>query len=286
MAAVTIARTRWWVKKAARQGMAFGTWAGGALVGNRSAAPPKALRALTYHRIGHIPHDPFCMTPADFEQQIRWLAERGALVSLDQVERFVRDEDNLPPDAVLITIDDGYHSTYAQAMPILRRYGAPAVAFVTAGLIESREPDNAAQDRFMTWDELAQLPDANIAVGSHAHNHRSLGALPPGEAAEEAERSRALLEQRLGRPVRSFAYPYGTRGDFTPATETLLRKAGYTIAFNSMHGAIRPGDDPVSLPRVKVEAGDSFWMFKRLCQGAMDRWRIVDENLWRLQRVR
>jgi peptidoglycan/xylan/chitin deacetylase (PgdA/CDA1 family) len=286
MAAVTIARTRWWVKKAARQGMAAGVWASGALAASRAASRPVQVRALTYHRFGHLPHDPFCITPEVFEQQISWLAGRGVLVSLEQVEGFVRGDELLPPGAVLITIDDGYQSTYAHAMPILRRHSAPAATFVTASMIENVEAGRAQPDRYMTWDELGQLPDLNIAVGSHAHQHRSLGALPPEEAAEEAQRSRTVLEQHLGRPVRSFAYPYGTRGDFTPATEDILRKAGYTIAFNSMHGAIVAGADPISLPRVKVEAGDTFWMFKLLCRGAMDSWRLVDENLWRLQRVR
>jgi hypothetical protein len=53
-----------------------------------------------------------------------------------------------------------------------------------------------------------------------------------------------------------------------------------------MHGAIRPGMDPISLPRIKVEGGEGLWMFRLLSQGAMDPWRVVDQNLWRLQRVR
>ena len=66
----------------------------------------------------------------------------------------------------------------------------------------------------------------------------------------------------------------------------MLREAGYAIAFNSMHGAIQAGADPISLPRIKVEAGEGLAMLRMLAGGAMDVWRVVDENLWRLQRVR
>ena len=30
--------------------------------------------------------------------------------------------------------------------------------------------------------------------------------------------------------------------------------------------------------------GDSMWMFKLLCRGGMDGWKLVDDTLWKLQR--
>ena len=53
-----------------------------------------------------------------------------------------------------------------------------------------------------------------------------------------------------------------------------------------MHGAVRPGADPISLPRVKVEGGEPLSLFALQTRGAMDAWRVVDQNLHRLQRVR
>ena len=103
------------------------------------------------------------------------------------------------------------------------------------------------------------------------------------EARDEAVRSRQLLQQRLGCRVTSFAYPYGTRADFSPATANILIEAGYTTAFTSQHGAIRKGADPIALPRIKVEGGEGQFIFRLLCRGAMDGWRLVDRALWRLQ---
>ena len=185
---------------------------------------------------------------------------------------------------MLITIDDGFLSTYQYALPVLKKYRAPSVTFVTVGNINTPKPD-ALPERFMTWDELRELPAAGMTVGSHSLTHRSLGTLAEPDARNEAAHSRALLVEN-GIPATSWAYPYGTHGDFTPATERILREAGYSIAFNSMHGAVRAGADPVSLPRIKVESGEGLGMFKLLASGAMDVWRVIDQNLWRLQRVR
>ena len=89
----------------------------------------------------------------------------------------------------------------------------------------------------------------------------------------------------------SFAYPFGTHGDFSDATDRALDEAGYALAFHSQHGAVRAGmiarDAPLrSLPRIKIESGEDLGQLERITHGAMDAWSIVDRNLWRLQRVR
>ncbi len=107
--------------------------------------------------------------------------------------------------------------------------------------------------------------------------------MEPQRARDEAVRSREVLRQRLGCPVTSFAYPYGTRADFSRATAKILTDAGYTTAFTSQHGAIKQGADPTALPRIKVEGGEGQWIFRLLCRGALDGWRLVDRALWRVQ---
>ncbi len=281
-----LSKGRWLAKRGARAGVAFGSWASGALAARRLLAPGPRVRALTYHRFGEDQGDPYQVTPSAFEAQMRWLAEQGRLVSLDDVAAFVAGRRALTADAVLVTIDDGCRSLYTHALPILRAYAVPAVAFVCAGLIGTDAVDADHGDRFLTWDELGRLREAGVEVGSHAWSHRSLGRMSHTEALDQAERSRRVLEEKLGVKIRSFAYPFGTRSDFSPETDRLLEQAGYAIAFNSMHGAIRPGLAPVSLPRVKIEGGEGLRFFQLAARGAMDAWRAVDHLLWRAQQVR
>ncbi|HJL18867.1 MAG TPA: polysaccharide deacetylase family protein [Sandaracinaceae bacterium LLY-WYZ-13_1] len=276
---------RWWVKKAARQAAVLGSWASGSMVARRAVRRRPRVRALTYHRVGYEPREAFCVTPEAFDAQMRFLAERGLAVSLAQVQAFVAGRETLPDGACLVTLDDGCISTLDPALPILERHGVPAVAFITTSLVGANIEE--LPERFLTWDEIRAVAASGlVAIGSHAFTHRSLGMMDPEEARDEARRSRETLEEHLGHAVASFAYPFGTRGDFSPVTERGLADAGYAIAFNSMHGTIKPGMDPISLPRVKVEGGEGQWMFELLSQGAMDAWRVVDHNLFHLQRVR
>lgn len=277
-------RARWYVKKAARRGVALGSVATGFLGARAIVTRSPRVRALMYHRIADAPRDPFSVSPDVFDAQMRLLAEARRAVSLEDVRRFVLGKQTLPRDACLVTIDDGLLSTLTEALPILRRWGVPAVAFVSAGLVGS---GHRYPEAYMGWEEVRTLLASGIVeIGSHAYTHRSLGLILPEEARREAAKSKEHLEDRLGVPIRAFAYPFGTRADFNPLTERALADAGYSIAFNSMHGAIRRGMDPISLPRVKVEGGEPLWMFRLLRRGAMDPWRLADRTLFRFQRSR
>ena len=273
---------RWFVKKAGRVGV---TLASGLLPKDE-----RVVRVLTYHRFGRIPKDPFCITPEDFEAHVSWLAEEGRAVSLEDVQRFVLGQADLPRDACLITMDDGFVSMLNIALPILQKHRVPAVAFVTSSMIGTPRSDDL-EEAFMTKAELRALHEGGMVIGSHAYTHRSMGKLPLDEAREEAKRSKADLEAMIGAPVTSFAYPFGTHGDFNEGTDEALHDAGYTLGFHSQHGPLRPGMRQVgarlqSLPRIKIESGEPMWQFKRISRGGMDAWRVVDRNLWRLQRVR
>jgi peptidoglycan/xylan/chitin deacetylase (PgdA/CDA1 family) len=277
---------RWVIKKAARGAVTFGSLASGSLALRGAIARGPRVRVLTYHRVGDAcPEDPFCVTRDAFDAQMRLLAEEGRAVSLEQVQRFVAGREVLPDGACLVTIDDGCLSTLTEVLPTLRRWGVPAVAFVSASIVGADY--DGLPERFLTWDELRTLDESPlVTIGSHAHTHRSLGLMAPSDAREEAQRSRETLTRELGHEVRCFAYPFGTRADFNPVTERALADAGYHVAFNSMHGSIRPGMDPISLPRVKIEGGEPLPMFALQSRGALDAWRMVDQNLYRLQRVR
>lgn len=272
---------RWVVKKVARRFVA----ATGTVLPSASQRQPESIRALTYHRFGEAQQDAFCVTPAMFEAQLQLLARENRAVSLQQVIDHVVDGQAIPEHACLVTIDDGMLSTLTIALPLLEKYNVPAVAFVSSNLI-GLDIDEA-EERYLTWPELNELALSGLVeIGSHAHTHRSVARLSPEERVHEACESRRLLSENLNSDVRSFAYPFGMLSDHNEQTDQVLRQAGYTIAFNSMHGSIHHLMDPVSLPRVKVEGGESLAMFEAVSRGGMDRWRLIDDRLWRLQLVR
>jgi len=277
---------RWYLKKGARHGVAIASWALGGTDKGAAPAGPR-VRVLTYHRFGDSAKDPFCVTQRDFDAQMRYLAETGRAIGLADLDAMLAGE-RMPRDgSVVVTIDDGFRSTRTVAQPVLSHYGIAAVSYVTAGLIEAGDVASTLGDcipePYMTWREIEEFAAAGGSVGSHAFTHRSLGRMSPDEATEQAARSRERLQERLGRSITSFAYPFGTRADYSAATALALRRCGYTTGFTSQHGAVTRTSDALELPRVKVEGGEGMTMFRLLVSGGLDNWRLIDRALWKLQ---
>lgn len=61
----------------------------------------------------------------------------------------------------------------------------------------------------MTWEQVSQVRNAGVRVGSHTCRHRYLPLLADDEAREELRQSLARLREKLGEDVFPFAYPDG-----------------------------------------------------------------------------
>jgi peptidoglycan/xylan/chitin deacetylase (PgdA/CDA1 family) len=94
--------------------------------------------------------------------------------------------------------------------------------------------------------------DGLVDVGAHSVSHPRLAALPAEEQRAEISESKRRLEELLGRAVSTFAYPFGSRTDYTDETVRLVREAGFLCACANEAGAVRRGSDPFQLPRVIV----------------------------------
>jgi len=88
-----------------------------------------------------------------------------------------------------------------------------------------------------------------------------LTAIPPEQQRWEIETSKRQLEEWLGRPVRWFAYPYGS-GNFV--TRQLVKEAGFEVACSMSLGFVTNRSDPFWLPRIFVENWDGDELVKRL----------------------
>jgi peptidoglycan/xylan/chitin deacetylase (PgdA/CDA1 family) len=246
----------------------------GAVNGERE----RALRVLMYHKVNNVPENPLSVPVSVFDEQMAQLREFGyTVVDLDAVLAHYRDGAPLPPRAVLITFDDGYHDNLVNALDVLRRHGYPAVLFVPIGYLDDQFPlpheEGLAQrgllNRTLRWNELADLEQGGIRIESHGISHRPLAALEVDEAAREIVLSKLRLEERLGRPVRAFAYVKGSEAHYRPVHLSLLRQAGYEVAFTSVSGANGPDADPLRLHRYNVEPY-SARTFELVLAGACD----------------
>jgi peptidoglycan/xylan/chitin deacetylase (PgdA/CDA1 family) len=246
--------------------------------------PERMLRVLMYHKVNDVDGNSVTVPVGLFDEQMAQLREFGYTpVALDSVIDHYVDGTPLPLGAVLITFDDGYRDNLANAVPILQRYGYPAVLFVPIGYLGGRRPlphDEHLAVRgivnpTLDWSELAELEDAGVRIESHGIGHRPLADLEVDEAAREITLSKLRLEEALGRPVRAFAYVKGSEAHYRLVHLSLLRQAGYDIAFTSISGANGPGTDPLQLHRYNVEPYPSR-TFELVLGGACDLIAVKD----------
>ena len=244
----------------------------------------RSLRVLMYHKVNDLPDNPLSIPVSLFDEQMSRLAELDyTVVDLDAVLDHYTNGTPLPPRAVLITFDDGYHDNLENAAEVLRRHGYPAVLFVPIGYLDDSRPlpheeglaSRGLVNRTLDWDELRELEKQGIRIESHGISHRPLADLEVDEAAREVMISKLRLEERLGRPVRAFAYVKGSEAHYRPVHLSLIRQAGYDVAFTSISGANGPRTDPLQLRRYNIEPY-SARTFELVLAGACDLIAVKD----------
>jgi peptidoglycan/xylan/chitin deacetylase (PgdA/CDA1 family) len=107
--------------------------------------------------------------------------------------------------------------------------------------------------RTMTSDELRELASRpGHSIGGHTTNHLALDLQPVAVQSREIAEDREALERLLGRPVTSFAYPYGAH---SRDTIRLAGEAGYRVAVTVEPRVVRAGLRPLQVPRLEVRRG-------------------------------
>jgi peptidoglycan/xylan/chitin deacetylase (PgdA/CDA1 family) len=117
----------------------------------------------------------------------------------------------------------------------------------------------------LSWRHLTELGDAGVEIGGHSTSHPQLDQLPPAALQRELRDSKDLLEQRLGRPVHSLAYPFGYSSRRVRAA---VAAAGYRSAAAVANGCAGPRPDLLALPRLTIARSTQLGTFARIVHGA------------------
>ncbi len=144
---------------------------------------------------------------------------------------------------------------YRRLLDLLRETGHEERETALAALRASVADGAGALEpstRPVTPDELGRLADGVVEVGAHTVTHPVLSRLPSERQRFEVEASKSLLEDVLGRRIRSFAYPYGASGDFDSASVAAVRASGFDCACANVPARVRKHADRFRLPRVVV----------------------------------
>jgi peptidoglycan/xylan/chitin deacetylase (PgdA/CDA1 family) len=219
---------------------------------------------LCYHRFGSD-EGKMVLSPKVFAQQMEYLQRNGyRVLRLSELTAFLTGKRQLPARAVVITIDDGYGSMYAQAYPILKRYGFPATVFVYTDFIGARDA--------LTWEQMREMVGSGlIDIEAHSKSHSNLTLRLPGETdsryrdrlAAEASTPREVLQRKLHVKVSSYAYPYG---DANAMIMDQLNRNDYKTALTVDPGGNAFFTPPLLLRRTMVLGDEDLEAFKAQLQ--------------------
>ncbi len=111
------------------------------LVQHLERVDDQPLYILAYHRVDEPARAPYLdpsllsATPAQFLEQMRFIAERYCPVSAEQVIDAVTGGTPLPADAVLVTVDDGYRDFAENIFQAAQHYSIRPVLFIPTGYV-------------------------------------------------------------------------------------------------------------------------------------------------------
>jgi len=187
-----------------------------------------------------------------FVAQMEYLKNNNyRVISLADLQEFLKASKPIPPRSVVITIDDGFRSAYDIAYPILKNYGFRATLFVYT--------DFVGGGRSLSWAAINEMRTSGmIDIQSHSKTHTTFTpavgemettATYAARIKSEIDPPQAVLERQLGQSVREFAYPYG---DASRLAVQYLQERQYALALTVERGGNPSFSNPLLLRRDMV----------------------------------
>lgn len=164
----------------------------------------------------------FTVSPEGFETHLQYFQDNGyQAVSIYDLLDYFDTGKPLPPKAIAITFDDGYYGHYKWAYPLLKKYGMAATFFIIV--------NNVGKPGILTWNEIREMSENGMFIGSHTLNHPNLAAIGDDQLRRELVDSKKILEEKIGKKVDLLAYP---GGNYNAHVIDLVKETGYQAALS------------------------------------------------------
>jgi peptidoglycan/xylan/chitin deacetylase (PgdA/CDA1 family) len=223
-----------------------------------TAALAQDTTILAYHEVDPVPERGWAVSSEDFADQMRYLALAGYnVVPISALADYLAGRrDSLLPNAVVITVDDGWLCASTEMQPVLKRFGFPWSLYVYPKIV-------GQGSHALTWAQIAALQKAGVDIESHtmSHAHLTHKSHPYLDDAQydtflrtELDESKRIIESHTGQPVRFLAYPYG---DYDDAVVAAAKRAGYEAGLLSWYGPNNRSTDPLKFRRFAMVSDTS-----------------------------
>lgn len=144
-----------------------------------------------------------------------------------------------------------HHASLPEVIETLKRIGREERKVLLNGIVDEAKPCSST-DRMLTWEQVRELENDGVTIGSHTVTHPLLTHESAEKVAYELAESKEHLQMRLGAGPRDFAYP---NGDFNTDVTAAVRAQGYRRAFTTEARWASENDDPFAIPRFLLHDG-------------------------------
>ncbi len=211
------------------------------------------VAVLGYHNFSDTkPVSEMRMRTSDFRKQMEYLRTAGiTAISMQDFLDWRFGTKRLPEKCALITIDDGWRSTYTDAFPILKEMGYPFTLFPYTRYITGRGDS-------MSREMIQEMANYGATIGSHSTSHyypstwKKTGQGTPAYTAlieREIGDSAKQLTAWFGSKVVTYCYPGGYH---TPEMLEKLPQYGYIAAFTVIPQKVRYDENPLLIHRYMI----------------------------------
>lgn len=155
-------------------------------------------------------HGPAYMTAENFEEQLKTMREKDFYTpSEEELLGWLDGKHGLPEKSVIIRIDVGVpRKDYELGFQLLEKYNFNTILFILTDLIPDKE-----SEKWVGWDTLEKYVErGTIIPGSHGTFHPNYSMISEANAIWDAVNSKEVIEEKLGREIHFFAYPYDAVG--------------------------------------------------------------------------
>ena len=221
----------------------------------------QTIPILCYHRFGNR-HTKLAVSEKNFRQQMQYLKDHNFhVVRMSDIADFLTAERQLPKKSVVITVDDGYRSTYDVAFPILKEFNFPATVFLYTAFTGATDA--------LTWPQAKEMVNSGlIDMQNHSETHPNMALKKVGESESdykkriytEIDTPATKITRHIDIPMHTFAYPYG---DTNPLIIDHLKKNNYQLGVTVQPGSNATFSYPYMLQRTMIFGDDSIDDFKK-----------------------
>jgi peptidoglycan/xylan/chitin deacetylase (PgdA/CDA1 family) len=237
------------------------------------------LPILTFHHI-HPERDVLTIPPRLFERALVETKRRHTFIDYTTFTEWLLHDKPLPPNPLLLTLDDGYLDNFIYAFPVLEKLKIPGVLFAVTGMVEEATTVRKEMPPFLDHKRLEAAPDPAyfintaeieameasglITVESHTVSHFACKGADAGRIEDELLESLAFIQSHsYPRKHYGFCWP---RGRFDKRALEIIRKTPYDFAFSTVEGTCRRDGDRYTLRRIDCSSydGDETRYLRRL----------------------